>query len=80
MVTKETDYVLSLFSPMGRNDKKEILYNSNLTDSELQLLEKRFINGLTLKECSFELGIEINSVSKKQQRAIRKLYQYLIHI
>lgn len=79
MKTKETDYVMDLLLNSGREVKKSILYSSNLNDSELTLLEKRFVNGLSLKECSDIFGIEINSVSKKQHKAIIKLYQYLIH-
>lgn len=79
MITKETDYIKNKFISLGRNDKQKLLSFSSLNDREVDLLTKRFICGLSLKECSEIYGLEINTVSKNQQKAIRKLYQYIVN-
>lgn len=77
MATIETEYVKKQFLLLGRQEKLNLLLNSNLNDRELDLLIKRFVNGISLKECSDNMGMEVNSVSKIQQRAVRKLYIFI---
>lgn len=79
MITKETNFIKTKFETLGRCDKLNLLSYSSLNDREIELLTKRFICGLSLKECSDFYGLEINTVSKNQQKAIKKLYQYLIN-
>lgn len=79
MNTKETEFIKQTLSSLGRNEKQNLLFQSSLNDREVDLLAKRFIVGMSLKECSCEYGLEINTVSKKQQKAINKLYQYIIN-
>ena len=77
MTTKETDYVKRLFRFLGRLNKIEILQKSNLSDYEIELLTKRFVNQLSLKDCADYFNIEANTVSKQQLKAVKKLYSYL---
>lgn len=79
MITEETDFIKNKFISLGRCDKLNLLSYSSLNDREVDLLTKRFICGLSLKECSELYGLEINTVSKNQQKAIKKLYQYIIN-
>lgn len=79
MITEETNYIKNRFNVLGRCDKLNLLSYSSLNDREIDLLTKRFINGMSLKECSDIYGLEINTVSKNQQKAIKKLYTFLIN-
>lgn len=79
MITEETNYIKNKFSALGRGDRLKLLLNSSLNDREADLLTKRFINGMSLKECSDIYGLEINTVSKNQQKAIKKLYKFIIN-
>lgn len=79
MITEETNYIKNRFNALGRCDKLNLLSYSSLNDREIDLLTKRFINGMSLKECSDIYGLEINTVSKNQQKAIKKLYTFLIN-
>lgn len=75
--TEATSNFENQFSLLGRKQKQELLENSNLNDRELTLLSFRFINGYSLKECAEELGLEVNTVSKNQLKAIKKLYEFI---
>lgn len=77
MVTKETEFIKSMFTRLGRNSKCQIIVDSNLTDQEAELLTKRFVNGLSIKECSEFFGLEENTICKKQCKAAKKLYEFL---
>lgn len=77
MVNTETNEIKTKLVSMSRQQKIDFLSNSNLDDRELDLLIKRFVNGLSIKECSLEFGVEENTISKKQYKAVKKLYQYL---
>lgn len=77
--TLESEIIQTKLLALSRAEKQNLLYNSNLNDREVELLSLRFINGKSLKECSEVYGLEINTVSKNQQKAMCKLYQYLIH-
>lgn len=52
MVTKETDFIKRMLDKLGRNGKIKLIDESNLNDRERDLLIKRFVNGLSIKECS----------------------------
>lgn len=77
--TLESEIIQTKLLALSRAEKQNLLYNSNLNDREVELLSLRFINGKSLKECSEVYRLEINTVSKNQQKAMYKLYQYLIH-
>ena len=79
MLTKETQFIKNQIDKLGRCDKLNLLSYSSLNDREIDLLTKRFVCCLSLKECSELYGLEINTVSKNQQKAIKKLYQYIIN-
>jgi DNA-directed RNA polymerase specialized sigma subunit len=79
MKTKELDFIKRIFMSLSRKDKVSLLSASCLNDIEINLLTQRFIQGVSLKECAAYYGIEVNSVCKKQSKAIKKLYQYLIN-
>lgn len=76
-MTQQMEYIKTFFSGLGRADKQSILFNSNLTDREVDLLTKRFISGFSLKEIANEYSIEEDTVNKKQLKAVKKLYSFL---
>lgn len=76
-MTKETEYVKNVLTILNRDNKIDLLKKSNLYDREINLLVQRFVHGLSLKECAEQFGIEINTVSKNQLKAVRKLYNYM---
>ena len=76
-MTKETEYVKTLLRILGRQDKLDLLNKSNLTDRDITMLTRRFVYGHSLKEIAYDLGIEVNSLSKAQLKAVKKLYLYL---
>ncbi len=75
--TQELETVQIIFLALSRNQKQELLDNSNLNDREKELLTHRLINGKSLKECATELGIEEDSVNKAQLKAVKKLFYFL---
>lgn len=75
--TQELETVQIIFLSLGRNQKQELLDNSNLNDREKELLTHRLVNGKTLKECADYLGIEEDSVNKAQLKAVKKLFYFL---
>lgn len=75
--SKEFHYCKHLFFTLGKQASKELIRRSCLTKREEQLLIMRFINGLTLKECSNYFILEENSVSKALQKSAVKLYKWL---
>lgn len=77
--TFESESIQTIFLSLNRTEKQELLCNSNLNDREVSLLTSRLIHGKSLKECSEIMGLEINSISKSQQKAMRKLYQYIVN-
>lgn len=79
MLTKETQFIKNQIDKLGRSDKLKLISYSSLNDREVDLLTKRFICGLSLKECSELYGLEINTISKNQQKAVKKLYQYIVN-
>lgn len=78
-MTLETDYIKSKLLSLKRSEKELFFEESNLNDKEIDLLKKRFINGMTIQECADLFCIEANTVSKKQHYAIKKLYQFLLN-
>lgn len=75
--TKELETVQILFLALNKNQKLDLLTNSNLTDRESELLIFRLVKGKTLKDCSEYFGIEEDSVNKAQLKAIKKFYNFL---
>jgi len=76
-VKSETLLIKDLFYALGRNEKKELLYNSNLNDKEIRIMEMRHIEGLSIKEISEVLNIDIDTYNQSQKRINKKLYSWL---
>lgn len=76
-MTKETEYIKNVLTILSRDNKTDLLKKSNLYDREINLLLQRFVYGLSLKECAELFGVEINTVSKNQLKAVKKLYNYM---
>ena len=70
-------YCKNLFYTKGRNEKLKLLEESNLTDKEIKLLKLRYIEGLSIKEASEEMKIEIEAFNKLQKKVFIKFYTYL---
>lgn len=76
-MTYQMNYIKNLFNFMARNEKLELLENSNLTDREVELLTKRFVKGESLKECALCFNLEEDTINKNQLKAVKKLYSFL---
>jgi hypothetical protein len=72
------EFIKNRMDRMSRPDKLLLLENSNLNDREIELLSKRFIQGDTIKECAVYFNLEEDTIIKKQLKAVKKLYSFLI--
>ena len=76
-MTYEMTYIKNVFKMLNRANKLKLLETSNLTNREIELLTKRFINGDSLKDCANYYRLEEDSINKAQLKAVKKLYKYL---
>lgn len=76
-ISKEVDFCKRLLMSTGRAEGLNILNYSNLTDREREIINCRFLKGLSLKECAEIFLMEEDSVNKLQKRICVKLFNFL---
>ena len=79
METEEVTECKNLFYILGRNEKINLLNESNLDDREKEILVMKHISGMTAKEMSEKLSVSVDAYNKMQQKVYKKLYAWLKH-
>lgn len=73
----EVQTIKMLMQILGRNEKMKLLKNSNLTNRERKIMTQRFIVGLTAKETSEMMNMDIDTFNQAQKKIYLKMYAWL---
>ena len=67
-------HLLAHIEPVTRlNLKPEVLFSGIVSDLDLQILVRSYVEGATQSEIAQELGISVDAVKKRSQRAKKKM-------
>lgn len=73
----EIQYCTDLLNRLGKDERQKLLASSNLNTREINILNYRFIEGLTMQEIADKINLSLNGYYKAQRKILLKLYQYI---
>lgn len=75
--SEEVIFIRRLFLILGFDDKIKLLYSSNLTRRERDIMLSRFVSGCSLKQIASEHNLSVDGLDKAIKKTYLKLFLWI---